>query len=511
MRKRFVLALFVCLITGVFVVPVAAQASSWEIVLLARPSAQIASGYALVRMTAAGLDTPIPLPADMIAPTDTIDSVRVSPDRRFVALSGHTADYVTLPVRIADLKLGTWYEFTPPRGLPFAYTIGGFDPSGTRFSLSYLYEEAGAEFPYRGVFGVVDAAAGAFAEQSSRPEFLAAHTSDDLIIGWYMLGAWDANGIHFHPTCYACEPPFEGEYSTWNPDTAVYNPASGQIFSIFGDQLAATGEIVALTFSDDYPFSTEPMAYFSPSNVITYLPSAQYLPTQSEALSPATPVIFHDPNAVNITGAPLAWVNDGNAVLTNAGGRWALLDRTGGGRDLQIEDDPTVEIVGTPDGFVGIASFPDGTVHVRHYTLTGSFQLGVAGQFNAESYLIASRPALGASVAATPALFTPVFPNFAQLEAVMLAQLPVCPGFMPSRIWQGQTARVTPGASNNLRSTPTTSGELVGQLPGGAQFRVLAGPECADGTAWWYLEYNGQYGYTAEGMGTTYWVELVRP
>ncbi|MCC7210124.1 MAG: SH3 domain-containing protein, partial [Anaerolineae bacterium] len=98
-----------------------------------------------------------------------------------------------------------------------------------------------------------------------------------------------------------------------------------------------------------------------------------------------------------------------------------------------------------------------------------------------------------------------------------------CPGFLPSRLSIGQTARVTPGDPNRLRQTPGTGSAhpVVTQVPGGGVIRVLEGPVCTvesgGGVAWWRVEWydasagRTYTGWTAEGMGTTYWVEPWTP
>jgi hypothetical protein len=87
----------------------------------------------------------------------------------------------------------------------------------------------------------------------------------------------------------------------------------------------------------------------------------------------------------------------------------------------------------------------------------------------------------------------------------------VCPGALPSRLAGGEQARVTPGPSNNLRSRPSTSAARILKIPGGSMMDVLEGPTCAGGYAWWKVRYVSQTGWTAEGDGTTYWLEPTRP
>ena len=81
-----------------------------------------------------------------------------------------------------------------------------------------------------------------------------------------------------------------------------------------------------------------------------------------------------------------------------------------------------------------------------------------------------------------------------------------CPGAPPSQLVSGGRGRVTPGSANRMRDTASTSGVEVGQIPGGERFLVLDGPVCADGFAWWEVDYNGVIGWTVEGSGADYWV-----
>lgn len=83
-----------------------------------------------------------------------------------------------------------------------------------------------------------------------------------------------------------------------------------------------------------------------------------------------------------------------------------------------------------------------------------------------------------------------------------------CPGAPPSRLSVGGQGRVTPtGTSNRLRLQPSTSAAILGNIPPGGAFVVLAGPTCANGYAWWQVNYSGIIGWTAEGSGGEYWTE----
>jgi hypothetical protein len=73
----------------------------------------------------------------------------------------------------------------------------------------------------------------------------------------------------------------------------------------------------------------------------------------------------------------------------------------------------------------------------------------------------------------------------------------------------GETGRVLPGDPNNVRSDASRGAELIGAIPGGEAFDVLAGPTCADGLNWWQIQYGDVTGWTVEGIGSEYWVEPV--
>jgi uncharacterized protein YraI len=90
----------------------------------------------------------------------------------------------------------------------------------------------------------------------------------------------------------------------------------------------------------------------------------------------------------------------------------------------------------------------------------------------------------------------------------------VCVGGPAPRLLSGQMGRVVlTGTPNNVRSAPGTDGPLVGLLQPGASFYIMAGPYCAGGVAWYAVvaTESDLTGWTAEGLGNTYWLEPYSP
>ena len=84
----------------------------------------------------------------------------------------------------------------------------------------------------------------------------------------------------------------------------------------------------------------------------------------------------------------------------------------------------------------------------------------------------------------------------------------VCFGAPPPRLAAGtQAVVVEEQGDNNLRAEPDTTATLLGVIPAGRTVDVTDGPVCADGYAWWQVTYGGQTGWTAEGEGSTYWLQ----
>jgi serine/threonine protein kinase len=121
-----------------------------------------------------------------------------------------------------------------------------------------------------------------------------------------------------------------------------------------------------------------------------------------------------------------------------------------------------------------------------------------------------------------PALGTPmpffVLPTPTSVVFPATATPITCPGFLPSRLVIGEYGRLTPGDPNRLRETP--NGRVLTLIYASETFKILDGPICAvakdgSGLAWWKVEYisprDGRtyIGWTAEGSGSTYWIDPV--
>ena len=79
-----------------------------------------------------------------------------------------------------------------------------------------------------------------------------------------------------------------------------------------------------------------------------------------------------------------------------------------------------------------------------------------------------------------------------------------------TQLLPGVWAQVAPGDPNRVRSGPSKSAEVIGQLYPGTASLVAEGPVCADGLVFWRVENStipGGSGWTAEGDGKEYWLE----
>jgi len=93
-----------------------------------------------------------------------------------------------------------------------------------------------------------------------------------------------------------------------------------------------------------------------------------------------------------------------------------------------------------------------------------------------------------------------------------------CPGAAPTRLYVGGRGRVLPSSEgpNKLQDTPGEPSarkhiKTIALIDAGDTFRVLEGPVCEAGVAWWRVEWREiTRGWTGEMRGYDYWVEPVR-
>ncbi|MBX3064990.1 MAG: protein kinase [Anaerolineae bacterium] len=143
-------------------------------------------------------------------------------------------------------------------------------------------------------------------------------------------------------------------------------------------------------------------------------------------------------------------------------------------------------------------------------TQTAQAEIRRKADFDASLTAIAQQVAATQTALARPTItFTPSVAPTPIPVGVLPTQSTTCPGFRQSRLAVGMTGRVTAGRPNRLRSSPSLSSTQVGTIPGGGEFIVINGPICADGYAWWQVNYNGEIGWTVEGQGTEYFTEPV--
>jgi hypothetical protein len=92
-----------------------------------------------------------------------------------------------------------------------------------------------------------------------------------------------------------------------------------------------------------------------------------------------------------------------------------------------------------------------------------------------------------------------------------------CEGAAPSRLVVGLRAVVVGETPNNVRAAPArTADRLFQVLPylnlgvreEDAVLKVLEGPICGDGFAWWRVQFGTREGWTAEGDAESYFLEI---
>jgi hypothetical protein len=326
---------------------------------------------------------------------------------------------------------------------------------------------------------------------------------------WAWMGTWEADGIRFTGSCYACDALIQGEYALWQPDTGGFIPKAGVYFSVFGRNLNATNEFLLLTQNQAFAYSVEEGMFPTP-NVVHYTRPGQIVDFTSGQTMPQAAVAYFDMGDVSLSR--VEWVADGHGfiVIPRNKDYWDVITRVGANvrLDRSLEDE-TIFLAGTPAGWVESVTDSSGNPTIYHRSLDGTRDHIMIMADDIVLQVI-DVPDLGHSLANPPPAFPLVTtPSPEQRSTQQSETATTCPGFLRSRLVIGEMARVTPGDPNRVRQQPTTDSAIVGQIPGSGEFRVMGGPVCdsVNGIAWWQVDYDGLVGWTAEGQGNSYWTE----
>ncbi|KXK20303.1 MAG: Bacterial SH3 domain protein [Chloroflexi bacterium OLB15] len=459
--------------------------------------------------------TAVPVPAGFYPDTYTgrtddgsplLTNLVTSPDGRFLAGTFQLMEVEqTLPIVIADLAANTCcVTLSPLQESVSAYSLGGFEPETNVLAYSYVgYVNVSSDsFRQKGGMAAADPETGDIIAQMDMA--VATGAPDPASAPpWAMMGGWQDGAAYFTPSCYACEGVIQAERMLWNPFSNEVDRSTGVYFSIFGDRLASTGEFLVWTQVPGLPADpTEGM--FPVPNAIVYQADG-VLPPFGTSFSGA--VVYSDPTTLNLSGGA-HWVQNGAQYLvTPDGDIWTLVNRDGTRIPISGMTN-NVFYTGTPNGWIGSARVGTGHVLTRYTLEAGSiinqaFTITEDGSpFAPGGYRITYAPPLAGTgfPAPQPIPIIPPVPT----AAPSTTNIP-CAGFIPM-LSPGIHAQVTPGDPNNIRSGPTTSAAVIGQIPGGQIVSVVAGPYCAEGIGFWLVEFNGITGYTAEGRGSTYYM-----
>ncbi len=77
------------------------------------------------------------------------------------------------------------------------------------------------------------------------------------------------------------------------------------------------------------------------------------------------------------------------------------------------------------------------------------------------------------------------------------------------RLVTGMQGRLVGNTPSRVRKLPSTTADQIAQIEPIDVFTVGIGPFCTNGINWWQINLNGIVGYTAEGQGDEYFVELI--
>lgn len=253
-------------------------------------------------------------------------------------------------------------------------------------------------------------------------------------------------------------------------------------------RVETTGEFINPEFNDNIPRESIMGLGDPPYNVLTL--------HQNGA---SRPIYYQAEGAIwNAT-----FIHGGTVVALTTSTEIVMLDRA-----LQAQRIPLVQdgetwarnSIGTPQGLAVL--FTGGnTIQVVLYDASGVSQV-LYSEVSAEPYYWRY---IGGAVM-TMQSDLPPFPAFDLIATVRASQPAECANILLPRLRVGGFASVIDDTANNLRSGPNLAAAKIGAIPAYGYFEVLEGPVCADGYAFWRVNYEGVEGWTVEGEGSEYWL-----
>lgn len=471
-----------CLLLILLLLPaMTAAQDNWQIAVFDAGANHIAI------VTAEGITNTIAIPAFN---GQNLKVTAISPDYRYAAgfLPG-TSEYLYLPA-LADLERQTCcLMFDVPENESFFTQFSNFAADNTIILSTNNYDwqnNTGG-----GLVFLIDAVSGMTVKQKQLDVF--AYPGDWDGTDFYYLDA-PLGGTEWLPV---------GNYSVWETDTDAVTKSSTRYALFRGDVLESTGEAVDAVYNDQLPLPY-PDYMIPPGNTTAYYPADVNAANFENFQVVGGKTIFFSPRLLDSNAA---WVRNGDAALAYSyqydlntgnihGAFMSAIFRTGAVLDVDVVVGQRF-LVGTPEGW--LMEMLD-THELMHYIATETgYHIDMLGDFSGEITLL-TEPELNPTMPGT-------FPEFVLPPATTPQNAPQCPGVLPSRLQVGEMGWVLPGEPNNLRSSPTTSGEQIGQLQGSVAFTVLEGPVCADNYAWWRVRDGyGMEGWTAEGNSNEYWI-----
>lgn len=197
------------------------------------------------------------------------------------------------------------------------------------------------------------------------------------------------------------------------------------------------------------------------------------------------------------------FIEGGNRVALTTSLDLTFLDRALNANHIPIGQDGETfprESIGTPQGLL-VLFVGSNNIQAVLYGTDGIGQV-LFTETSAEPYYWRH---IGGSVMA-PQADLPPFASFDLIATVRASQPAACATILMPRLRVGGYASVIDDTANNLRSGPSLAAEKIGSIPPGGYFEVLEGPVCADGYAFYRIDYNGVQGWTVEGEGSEYWL-----